>query len=285
MSEKTKIAWCDSTWNWVRGCRPVSPGCKNCYAAARAKRFGEDFSNRIRAAKQTFGAPLRWNRKPWVCDVCNTAIADRDYCPACQSTTIIHRRRVFSLSLGDIGDPEVPLDWFNDAMVIVDKCRELDFLLLTKRPMDFLTRWVKICKHWGREVWNLPPNVWMGVTCENQEQVDKRIPELLQLPARVRFLSCEPLLTGINIGTAWQWVSPEQCDKPHVDWIITGCESGPHRRNMDQVTEHARSIVQQCQAARVPVFVKQLPIDGKVSHDPQEWPVDLRVQDFPTVSR
>jgi hypothetical protein len=110
MSEQTKISWCDSTWNPWQGCAPVSAGCAHCYAAARAHRFGQDFAKRVRSAPATFNAPLRWQKKPWVCDACgNAAPSDEGKCLICGGSSW-HRRRVFALSLGDWLDPAFQWD-------------------------------------------------------------------------------------------------------------------------------------------------------------------------------
>jgi protein gp37 len=115
-------------------------------------------------------------------------------------------------------------------------------------------------------------NVWLGVTAENQEMADQRIPILLQIPAAKRFVSIEPCLKKINIKGYLEYIE-------HLNWVIVGCESGPRRRPCK--IEWVRSIVQQCKDTAVPVFVKQLSIDGKVSHDMNEWPADLRIREFP----
>jgi protein gp37 len=140
------------------------------------------------------------------------------------------------------------------------------------------------------------PNVWLGVSVENQATADERIPLLLQTPAAVRFLSCEPLLRLIEIRRPATMGAPKTGER--LDWVIVGGESGPEARPCDLAW--VRSLVSQCQAASVPVFVKQLgarptcdgcgdliaikgPQDRK-GGDPDEWPPDLRVREYPTTA-
>jgi protein gp37 len=169
-----------------------------------------------------------------------------------------HRRRVFSLSLGDWLDWEVPTEWRVEMLEIIDHCQDLDFLLLTKRPESWQARMMecaglsRLASKWWRGM--IPPNIWFGVSVENQEQADKRIPELLTIPAKVRFLSVEPLLEPVALQCALP-SSLSDADEQFVDWVIVGGESGPNRR--DCGVDAIVSVAEQCQAAGVPVFVKQ----------------------------
>jgi len=339
MASQTEIQWADSTWNCWRGCKPVSEGCAHCYARTLVNRFGGDFSKRVRSAPDTFNAPLKWNKKPWVCDKCGTTRPDNVNCMltgeganVCRNNTF-HRRRVFSLSLGDWLDPEVPVEWLADMLDVIRRCPDLDFLLLTKRPELWAVRMEAIWHHATHDApsgvafdWlkgNLTPaNIWLGTTVENQEAADRRIPELLRIPAKVRFLSVEPLLEPIALQCALP-ASLSDADDQFVDWVIVGGESGPKARPCN--VEWIRSIVKQCADASVPCFVKQMgshcitrnddgfeggdgewPMGTHTSEiepvfyqgapvrvrlrtgagaNPLEWPADLRVQQFPTVSR
>ena len=293
MSEQTNISWCDATWNPWRGCTKVSAGCANCYAETMSRRnpavlgvWGPG-KPRVRAVPATFNAPLKWNKKPWVCDCCATATywvdENTGLCQSCM--TAPHRRRVFSLSLGDWLDPEVPVEWLADMLDVIRRCPDLDFLLLTKRPELWDERMMfalgtllqrpadetaEACQ-WMAE-WRSgrpPTNIWLGVSVENQEAADRRIPELLRIPAKVRFLSVEPLLEPVELsgyGEATDWKIPlnerAYIDLHHTihktilpDWVIVGGESGPNRR--DCGVDAIVSVAEQCQAAGVPVFVKQ----------------------------
>lgn len=306
MSDRTKISWTDSTQNFWRGCTKISAGCANCYAETlvTTRLGGEWGTGKPRIKLKDFGKPISWNKKPWVCEKCGTVRANRGhqdsitFCPCGAPNDQSHRRRVFSLSLGDIGDPEVPLELFDEAMVVVDKCRDLTWQLLTKRPDDFLERWQKVCRHWGRTDFSLPNNVWMGVSVENQEMANLRIPQLLKIPAKTRFLSAEPLLGPINlIGNqeceVWPWCE-SVANGEGINWVIVGGESGHNARPCN--IEWIRSIKYQCASVGVACFVKQLgksyyhdslgsrqhvfPNDSK-GGDMEEWPTDLRVREFP----
>lgn len=321
MSEKSNIQWTDGTHNFWRGCTKISPGCQQCYAESlvTTRLNGEWGKGKPRVMSKDFDAPLRWNKKPWAC-ICGNFYANCQagvpICPDCGVEC--HRRRVFSLSLGDIGDPEVPFQWFNDAMVVVEKSKDIIFQLLTKRPDEFAKRWEKVCRHWMRQEFSLPENVWLGVSCENQEMADKRIPELLQIPAKVHFISAEPLLGPIDFHYSAFNGAYSLSGMAGLDWVIVGGESGPKARPCN--VEWIRSIVRQCRIAECPVFVKQLrsnpvldpgkledvdmkwnPITklGRVGNehtlapvlkdkkggDMNEWPEDLRIRQFPNLKK
>lgn len=346
MGEKTGIAWCDSTWNpWI-GCSKVSSGCANCYAEhstpARVKQVKWGAGNpRQLSSLATLKQPANWSKEPWVCDACGYFSDDRRtkggllYCAKCECFRHYHRRRVFSLSLGDWLDPEVDVKWLANLLEATRKYQGLDFLLLTKRPELFRDRICAVeslCAQHFMECGNLggmlmgwldgvivPQNIWIGTTVEDQPRT-QRIEHLLKIPARVRFLSCEPLLGPLDItnkgvkngysvptatdgaGYGIEWTDPGNA-YIGVDWVIVGGESGPKARPCN--VEWIRGIKDQCQAAGVPCFVKQMgsnvhgdPRDGftcdyplpefyraRLKHpkggDPSEWPKNLRVQQFP----
>lgn len=337
----TEIAWTDDTWNGWIGCAKVSPGRANCYAEVSTP------TRMARTNKATFEAPLGWNGKPWICDACGTAQALPSICPECWSqekvgtATGFHRRRVFSLSLGDWLDPDVPIDWLAEMLNVIHRCPHLDFLLLTKRPENFVTRVL----HAGMEMmgcfdgqkstkpealptvtenviesvlgWSkgetFPPNVWIGTTCEDQTRADERIPHLLRIPAKIRFVSYEPALGPVDFEFALPWKHAEIynpiIDK-YVNWVIVGGEIGAHARPFN--LQWARDTVMQCADAGATCYVKQLGshpiIDEAPPHgwpigtvlgvgaktglgrpilrdknggDMSEWPIDLRVRQFP----
>lgn len=318
MSEGTKIQWADDTWNPWQGCTKVSPGCKNCYAEARDKRFaGEEGilhwgkgAPRVRSSAATFNAPLRWSKHPVVCDCGTVAYAiDDDFtgpCPKCEGG--VHRRRVFSLSLGDWLDDEVPIEWMADMLDVIRRCPNLDFLLLTKRPENWEQRMASVLAlhlkddlaYWIH-AWFIDDfprkNIWLGASIENQA-ADNRIRKLLKIPAKVRFLSVEPLLEAIEF-TKYLPCYKElgRCKHDRLNWVIVGGESGPNARPCD--VGWIRGIVSQCKAQRLPVFVKQLGsrpyqspehdnatgfelnLTDRKGGDPSEWPEDLRVREFP----
>ena len=310
MSEQTKIAWADSTWNPWRGCDKVSPGCKNCYITSTMpfRTTGQKHGDpRVLASEAIWKAPFKWNRQPWVCEACGKAWAIPGMHPDCDAEPYqMHRRRVFSLSLGDWLDPKVPIAWLARMLDTIRQCDQIDWLLVTKRPELWSKRlrevldwtWKTECpkryavdgrfQYWlsGWHCRNeIPKNVWIIASAENQEMADKRVPELLRIPAVVRGLSCEPLLGLIDLSETkgyWGGIG--------LNWVIVGGESGKNARPCN--IHHIYSLRDQCQAAKVPVFIKQMgsnPVDDisrlYFAHtkggDPSEWPADLRVQQFP----
>lgn len=337
MSEGTKIQWADDTHNFWSGCTKVSAGCTNCYAEARDRRhLIEDVDHWGKGAprlrSKSFDAPRRWNRKPWVCDDCGFVAAEEKQEHNLNGSRW-HRRRVFSLSLGDWLDEEVPVEWLADMLRVIHDCPNLDFLLLTKRPGNWRKRleetlrlkapkdevvvgtrgpwWLMVAAWLGLEgiQQEPPPNVWLGVSVENQATADERVPQLLALPAAVRFLSVEPLLGPVKLIQPQMNTDSHGCP-PGLDWVIVGGESGPGARACN--VEWIRSVVRQCRAAGVACFVKQLGknVSGQVGEcvsgtsegnaptdslthsltyrlrdpkggDAAEWPEDLRVREFP----
>ena len=279
MSANTAIEWTDYSWSPWWGCTPVSPGCANCYAARWAK-FTRGLEYRRGTPRQLakdWKTPLKWNKDAGLRD---------------------ERRRVF-LSMCDPFDDEVPTEWRLRLTDLIQSTPNLDWLLLTKRP-----------EHVAPVDWL--PNVWLGVSVEDQQRADERIPALLKIPTRLRFVSFEPLLEAIDLSKVEAWRTSETGMLPDgsppkldIGWSIVGGESGPNARPCN--IEWIRSIVRQCREAGVPCFVKQMgskPIESdliepmgdtiddfdyvpRFKHrkggDPSEWPEDLRVREFPTV--
>jgi len=209
----TNIGWTNETWNPVTGCSKVSAGCKNCYAEAITERFGTQKFTDVTLHPDRIDRPLHW-RKP---------------------------RLVFVNSMSDLFHKDVPRSFQCRVFQTMKYAPQHTFQILTKRPermRDDL-----------RAVTRPLPNVWLGVSCEDQATADERIPLLLQTPAAVRFVSCEPLLGSIDLATR----IPRHAR--FLDWVIVGGESGPNRREMD--LDHLLSIVDQCKAEGVPCFVKQ----------------------------
>lgn len=245
MGEKTGIAWTDHTFNpWI-GCAKVAPECAHCYAEGYGQRFGVAWGpqgTRRRTSESNWKEPLRWDRA-----------ARRDGV----------RRRVFCASLADVFEDRADLlTWRRDLFALIDRCHNLDWLLLTKRPEnvhDMVPAW--------------PRNAWLGASAGTNATLTRALPDLIDVPGpRVRFLSAEPLLERIHI--------PYLGEPRVIDWVIVGGESGPRARPCS--VEWIRSIVRQCKSAGVPVFVKQIRLaDGILRHDPREWPGDLRVREWP----
>lgn len=239
MSENSKIEWTDHTFNPWEGCQKVGPGCDHCYAETRNARFaGGQAVNwgpgapRRRTSASNWRKPLAWN-------------ANHDAFFAEHG----RRQRVFCASLADVFDNAVDPQWREDLFKLIDATPNLDWLLLTKRignvgnmlpvPFDFA---------------KLYPHVWIGATVVNQEEADRDIPKLLAIPARVRFLSMEPLLGPVNLAPYLYGIHLDNGEQP-VDWVIVGGESGPGARPMHPAW--ARDLRDQCTAADVPLLFKQ----------------------------
>jgi protein gp37 len=294
MAQNSKIEWTDHTFNPWQGCMKVSPGCANCYAEARDKRFsgGKHWGKGApRLLKKDWRDPVRWNQKA------AKEIATSFHPRLSGGTTILTtgRPRVFCASLADWLDDEVPIEWLARLLKLIHDTPNLDWLLLTKRPQNWRSR-VEKCRDilslepkWIT-AWllNTPPsNIWLGTSVEDQKRADERIPELLKIPARIRFLSVEPILEAINFSSAFR------VPRSALHWVIFGGESGPGARPCN--IEWIRDGVRQCRAAGVAPFVKQLgsnpimepgpitwPCKDPKGGDPSEWPADLRIREFPT---
>lgn len=332
MSATTKIEWTDRSWNPVTGCTKVSPGCKHCYAETMARRMwakqypGRKGFTEVRTHPDRLAEPLGWKRPS----------------------------RVFVNSMSDLFHEDVPNEFIAAIFFTMAMAPDHTFQILTKRP-ERMRRWFEwagedaldVCHgEWGgacdwegkliddvageteaderalaalSQDWPLP-NVWLGVSVENQEAADARIPIVMRTPAAVRFLSVEPMLgpvdlehihleghdsldarTGEVIAGSTGCIAEEL---PPIDWVIVGGESGSGARPCDLAW--IRCIVSQCQGARVPCFVKQVGARPFVDYswderhgetrddgtlilmdrkggDPSEWPIDLRVRKFPEV--
>lgn len=216
------------------GCQKVSPGCDNCYAEVLTRRYGQaqwgPHGKRKRTSVAYWNKPLQWARD-----------------------ALVSRPRVFCASLADWLDNRVPKAWRTDLGDLIDRTPELDWLLLTKRPENFvkLSPWV-----------TSPRNVWLGVSCEDQKHFDKRWAVMATTPATVRFVSYEPALGPLSLDSV----------DPLPDWMIAGGESGQGRRPVDLAW--LRSARDQCREAGVPFFLKQ--IDKR-----RVIPEDLMVREFP----
>lgn len=224
MAKDSAIEWTHHTFNPWWGCTKVSPGCKNCYAQSFAYRVGRDIWG-AKAERRFFGEahwrePLKWNA---------------------EATRAGVRKRVFCASMADVFENRADLAPLRERLwQLIAETPALDWLLLTKRPERVLKS-----VPW-RDEW--PANVWAGVTAENQHWALKRVPLLVEFPAAVRFLSCEPLLGPLDLST---WLEGAH----RVDWVIAGGESGHKARPMNP--EWPRNLRNQCLAASVPFHFKQ----------------------------
>lgn len=212
MATRSDIEWTEMTWNPVTGCTKLSQGCKRCYAermAARLQAMGvERYRNgfAVTLHEDLLGEPLRWSRP----------------------------RLVFVNSMSDLFHEQVPPGFLHAVFDTMTRCPQHTFQILTKRSL-------RLRELAGELPW--PDNVWMGVSVEDQRVVS-RIHDLRRVPARVRFLSCEPLIGPLDT-----------LPLDGIHWVIVGGESGPGARPMRR--EWVESILRQCRDAGVPFFFKQ----------------------------
>jgi protein gp37 len=268
----TSISWTNKAWDPVTGCNKVSAGCKNCYAETIANRFWKDrkFTDVI-CHEDRLDIPLHW-RKP---------------------------AKIFVNSMSDLFHEKVTEDFILRVFNVMRKCNQHIFQILTKRPeraLEILSRIQfdnnsglyfekKGLNRQGYPMCFTPvmKNIHLGVSVENQQTADERIPILLKTPAAVKWLSIEPLLEDIDIQPEWLG-NYESCNGFHpkqMDWVVVGCESGKNRRECK--IEWIENIVDQCYGYGIPVFVKQLQINGKVVRDINEFPKHLQIQEYPKV--
>jgi protein gp37 len=258
VGETTGIGWTDHTFSPWWGCAKVSPGCSNCYAETWAGRWGHDVWGATKP-RRVFGEKHWREPRKWNAEAEHTGV----------------RRRVFCASMADVfedhptANVERPRLW-----ELVADTPWLDWQLLTKRPENIMGATML---PWG---WPLP-NVWLGVSVEDQRRADERIPVLCRVSAAVRFLSCEPLLGPLDLsdhlGLEWMdalrppgapvsfrgeggwgaemFASLRGDVGGGLDWAIIGGETGPHRRPMD--VAWLADIADQCSTAGLAVFVKQ----------------------------
>jgi len=256
---KSKIEWTDAVWNLTTGCSKVSAGCAHCYAEREWRRlagnpmtayYGRKF-NDVACHPERLYQPLRW-KKP---------------------------RKIFVNSMSDLFHDDVPEKFIAKVFAIMDLARQHTYMVLTKRPeraakllsdedFQFHVGWFQsqAIREFGlpepEEIGPFPfKNVWIGVSVENQATADERIPLLLQAPAKVRFISAEPLLGPVDLspwlgisryeeGAAWARDTGSD-----LDWVIAGGESGPNARPMHP--DWVRSLRDQCQTAGTKFFFKQ----------------------------
>lgn len=258
MGSASKIEWTDSSWNPIRArfytdehaqprigwhCEHVSEGCRNCYAEAMNRRLGTGLEFKPGLKPEIFLdekmliAPLRWNRS----------------------------RRIFVGSMSDLFADFVPDEMIDSVFRITGQCDDLGirhiFQILTKRPER---QRAYMLSDRARDAWNRPRmapqawpprNIWLGTSCEDQETADARIPDLLETPAAVRFISAEPLLASVDLAKHLGIAANHEDLHGLLNWVIVGGESGPHARPMHPYWP--RAIRDQCLAAGVPFFFKQ----------------------------
>lgn len=261
----TKIEWADAVWNPTIGCTRVSAGCQNCYAERMANRLAQNpatpeyvglaekgrWTGKVKCLPERLDQPLRW-RKP---------------------------KRIFVNSMSDLFHEDVPCWMVDKVFATMALCPQHTFMVLTKRPdrmAAYMLSWSLIgIERMARELVSGDPhgklvnpeqvaalvqrddaplpNVWLGVSVEDQVTADERIPWLLKTPAVVRFVSCEPLLGPVDLYRhSPGWLGSHACG---ISWLITGGETGPGARPAHP--DWFRGLRDQCQAASVPFFFKR----------------------------
>lgn len=285
MADQSKIEWTSATWNPVTGCTKVSPGCDHCYAETFAERWRGTPGHHFEAGfdvtlrPERLGQPLRWKRP----------------------------RRIFVNSMSDLFHEAVPDDYIARVFTVMAEAPQHTFQVLTKRHGRMRSLLTRLAS-------DPPPNIWLGVSVEDQKWADIRVPALLDTPAAARFLSCEPLLGPVHLGMC-DWIPPGEegfpgvhnplsgewwpavgdyaeeyanriTDLPRIDWVIAGGESGPGARRCD--LSWLRSLRQECAESCIPFFCKQLGSvlgrelgAGSKGGEWDAWPEDLRIRQFP----
>jgi protein gp37 len=244
--ENSKIKWTTHTFNpWI-GCQKVSPGCDHCYAEAQnafRKWNGGTWgphAPRKRTSENNWKQPLKWNRE--------AGAFEQEHG---------HRPRVFCASLADVFDNKVPSAWREDLFKLIRECDQLDWLLLTKRPQNILKM---LPSDWG----DGDPNVWLGITAEDQVHFDQRWKYLQKIPAVIKFISYEPALGPLRLPT----------HGPYPDWLISGGESGGGARPVKR--QWIRDVIADCRQHGIAPFHKQW---GSYQNNPLVVNKDMSVKE------
>lgn len=244
MGETTGIEWTHHTFNPWWGCTKVSPACDRCYAESTSNRYGfkiwgQDAERRFFGDKH-WAEPLKWNA-------------------AAEKAGV--RKRVFCASMADVME-DYPglLPWRNKLSQTIFCTQSLDWLLLTKRPGNF----VKLLPMFMKTMWGM-------TTVESQDYIG-RVDELIAAPFRIRGLSVEPMLGPVKLGL-------DRTRAGLIHWVIVGTESGYGARPMN--LDWARQLRDECQDAGIAFFVKQMLVNGKLTKDPGKFPQDLQIRQFP----
>ena len=295
---QTKIEWTSVVWNPLVGCSRVSEGCRHCYAERQAFRAAAMGISRYDGLTKKVGGEIRWTGTVnMVESVLEKPLGWKK------------PRRIFVNSMSDLFHEKALTDWIRQIFSVMVRAPQHTFQILTKRPERMLDivgdfrLWEWLSRHHRGQAptlnWPLP-NVWLGVSVEDQATADERIPLLLQTPAAVRWVSYEPALGPVDFE---RWMRPRFIptgekapwgqdieETRRLDWIVVGGESGPGARTFN--LDWARQTIAQGQAGTIPVFVKQL---GSVYQDgdqyrsslhpkggdPEAWPAALRVREYP----
>jgi len=216
----TKIEWCDMVWNPITGCEKVSEGCENCWAERMHKRFSKEPFHLVQFHPKRLEEPLKV-KKP---------------------------KKIFVCSMGDLFHPLVSPRHIDQILEVIEVCEQHTFLILTKRPQNIENKLYEASKKTPARFLgggDYLPNIWLGVSVENQRTVVERVPTLINIPASLHFISVEPMLGGVNLEPYLN----------NIDWVICGGESGRDARPLHP--DWVRDLRDQCVKANVPFFLKQ----------------------------
>ena len=253
----TKISWAEKVWNPIIGCTKVSVGCKNCYA--------EKFANRWKGRLPDYSEVItdgHWNGSA-------IYIPERLFEPQYWKKP----KRIFVCSMGDLFHKDVDEVWIKNVFMTINQCPQHQFIILTKRS-ERAKEWFD--KHSGKIKHD---NYIIGTSCEDQLTADKRIPILMQIPGK-KFVSLEPLLGEINLTSIKH---DDCCLNPlsQLDWVVIGAESIGGRPGRECKIEWIENIIKQCKFAEIPVFVKQIHLNGKLLKHIEDFPKHLQIQEYP----
>jgi protein gp37 len=261
--EKGKF-W-DLPWSLVDGCTPCSPGCVNCWSAALTHRFQKNLTHSWGVQKNGFG-------------LFNSEIVIH---PERLDIPLKRRKPTVYVVWNDLFHEDVPFLFQLNTWLMMEREQRHTFLVLTKRPNKML--------YFYKLLHRKPPklsgihvlsNLWNGLTVCTQEEADEKIPIFLQVPGR-KFLSLEPLLGPVDIAITTYWDDPVA----GIQAVILGGETLGNRPGREMKIEWAESIIAQCDDAGIPVFIKQLHINGKVRKNVDEWPEKLRRRELPWLKK
>lgn len=265
----SKIEWTGKTWNPTIGCTKVSEGCRNCYAEKMSIRINSMASNRMMGLWSEYSAILKFDYSEYANGEAVGFNGDLKLLYH-RITQPFHWKKpqiIFVNSMSDLFHEKIPFEFIAYVWEIMFDTERHTYQILTKRPERMLefSKWMENKKVRAIDY----KNVWLGTSIEDQKTANERMDILQKIPAKVRFLSIEPLLEKVKIY--------EKIKK--INWVIVGCESGPKRRPCK--LEWVESIVEQCKDATVPVFVKQISINGRVEKNINKFPEHLRIREYP----
>lgn len=232
----SKIEWTDKTWNPIIGCSKISEGCINCYAEKMAKRLsGIDATKHYLSTLVNNPEDERYGKWNGTTHIVRSALS--------KPLTWKKSNKIFVCSMGDLFHESIPFDTIVEVFHIIKKCPQHTFQILTKRPERMLNFFNYFA---ANPYWENLPNVWLGVTVENQKQAKIRIPLLSKLPASIKYISVEPMLENIDLST--------NNNIEILDWVICGGETGAKARNIEK--EWVNNLLYQCVSSNIPFFFK-----------------------------